>query len=60
VKTPRERYRIDLESIPDFGAPPIIRLRRFLKAALRAYGLKCTSAVELHPDAPKSDGPIEG
>jgi hypothetical protein len=46
----RERYRLDLEALPSWGAPAVIRLRRFLKAALRAYGLKCTSATVLHSD----------
>jgi hypothetical protein len=60
VTAPRERYQLTLEALPD-SAPAVIRLRRFLKAALRAYGLRCTSAVELHPEsAPKPDGPIEG
>jgi hypothetical protein len=26
------------------GVPPVIRLRRALKALLRAYGLRCVSA----------------
>lgn len=57
MKEPRERYRLDLEAVPDFGAPAVIRLRRFLKAALRAYGLRCTSAVELHPDGEEAGPP---
>jgi hypothetical protein len=37
------RYALTLQALPDVaGVPPIIRLRRFLKAALRSYGLKCT------------------
>jgi hypothetical protein len=55
VTAPRERYRLDLEALPD-DVPPIIRLRRFLKAALRSYRLKCVHAVELHPDG-KPDRP---
>jgi len=35
----------------DGGASPIIRLRRFLKSALRSYGLRCTAVVQLHQDA---------
>jgi hypothetical protein len=52
VTVPRETYRLTLEALPDGGAPPIIRLRRFLKAALRSYGLRCTAAVQLHEDSP--------
>ena len=48
---PRERYRLDLEALPDGGAPAAIRLKRFLKMALRAYGLRCVAAVQLHKDA---------
>jgi hypothetical protein len=51
----RERYRLTLEALPDGGAPPIIRLRRFLKAALRSYGLRCTAVVQLHEDSPVSE-----
>jgi hypothetical protein len=40
-----EEFRLVLRSVPDAdGVPTIHRLRRFLKMALRGYGLKCTSA----------------
>ena len=32
-------------SQPQEGPPPTIRLRKFLKMALRAYGLRCTKVV---------------
>lgn len=32
--------------------PPVIRLRRLLKTALRAFGLKCVSVEEVRPDGP--------
>jgi hypothetical protein len=51
----RERYRLDLEALPDGGAPGPIRLKRFLKMALRAYGLRCLAAVELHEDSPATE-----
>jgi hypothetical protein len=51
----RERYRLDLEAMPDGGAPAVIRLKRFLKAALRSYGLRCTAAIELHEDSPVTE-----
>jgi hypothetical protein len=51
----RERYRLDLEALPDGGAPAVIRLRRWLKTGLRAFGLRCTAAVQLHNDSPPTD-----
>ena len=44
------RYLILLESTPG-DAPPIIRLRHLLKAALRQYGLRCAEAEEV-PEEP--------
>ena len=36
------RFALVLQAVPDpGGAPAIIRLRRFLKMALRSYGLRC-------------------
>jgi hypothetical protein len=50
-----ERYSIILQAIPDQGgAPAIIRLRRFLKAALRSYRLRCVRIEAL--DSPASPG----
>ena len=44
------RYSLTLQALPDNGGPPaIIRLRRFLKMALRSYGLKCTSVLPANP-----------
>jgi hypothetical protein len=41
------RYLIELRPIRgNWPTPPILRLRAFLKAAKRAYGLKCVSAKE--------------
>ena len=40
----------------DPAQPPVeIRLRRFLKAALRSYGLRCTSIQERPPETPARD-----
>jgi hypothetical protein len=46
-------FCVHLQALPDPVAPTI-RLRRFLKGALRAYNLRCTRAVQLStkPDAP--------
>jgi hypothetical protein len=51
MKPPRERLALTLEALPN-DAPPIIRLRRFLRMALRSYGLRCTRVVAL-PDDPQ-------
>ncbi|HBI46032.1 MAG TPA: hypothetical protein DDY78_24730 [Planctomycetales bacterium] len=49
MKPRREYFVLILESLPD-GAPPIIRLRRFLKAALRSNGLRCTRITAMPAD----------
>jgi hypothetical protein len=38
-----ERSLVELLALPD-DVPPVVRLRKFLKAALRSYRLRCTSA----------------
>ena len=48
----RERFTLTVEALPD-SAPAVIRLRRWLKMGLRAFGLRCTAAVELLDDAKK-------
>jgi len=68
--TGRPRYLLVLEPSPGGdSAPPIIRLRRLLKAALRVYSLRCVEARELpapgayngatppdsHPGTPHAD-----
>jgi hypothetical protein len=47
--TPREaeRFLVELRALPD-SVPAVIRLRKFLKAALRAYNLRCERASQLH------------
>jgi hypothetical protein len=45
-------YRLILKPIPNPADPGgIRRLRAILKRALRAYGLRCVSCVEIRPDA---------
>ena len=40
-------YEFKVVAVPNFDGPPvIIRLRKFLKAALRAYGLRCVDCRE--------------
>jgi hypothetical protein len=34
------------------GAPVVCRIRRLLKAALRAYGLRCTDHRQIAPPPP--------
>ena len=45
------KYRIDLVALP-FDSPPSIRLRHFLKQALRAWGLKAVRVEELCGNMP--------
>jgi hypothetical protein len=45
-------YRITLQPLPD-RIPGIARLRRFLKMALRGYGLRCVRNEEV--PAPPAD-----
>lgn len=50
MRCEKPRYSLILEVMPgdDGGsAPPIVRLRRALKALLRSHGLRCVSAIEL-------------
>ena len=47
----RPMYIITVVPIPGWPTPAIIRLRRFLKAALRSWGLRCTECRE-HDDGP--------
>jgi hypothetical protein len=55
----RPRFALTLQALPNWGegdVPPIIRLRRFLKAALRSYGLRCTEIRETPPEGREVDG----
>jgi len=57
-----EQFSLTLEALPSWeGAPPIIRLRKFLKAAIRSYGLKCTECRETTPpiESKATSTPIE-
>ncbi len=52
TKPKPERYAIVLQAMPDQdGVPTIIRLRRFLKAALRSYRLRCVRCEPLQDEA---------
>ena len=56
----RERYHLELEpAAGNWRTLPLLRLRASLKAALRAYGFKCTSAAE-HPTPHKAKPPTPG
>ena len=55
---PRERFALVVEDAGDAGDPSvIIRLRLFLKRALRAYGLRCVEARPARPAGPASPPP---
>jgi hypothetical protein len=49
-----ERYTIVLQAMPS-DAPAIIRLRRFLKAALRSYRFRCIGCEALQADVPAQE-----
>lgn len=44
-------YRLTVRPIGPADPPPAIRLRRFLKLALRGFGLKCIDVEEVTPTA---------
>lgn len=44
--TTTEQFTLTLRPLPGWDVPAIIRLRKFLKMALRSYGLRC---VEIRP-----------
>jgi hypothetical protein len=48
-KPPPLEYIVRLRALPS-GVPPETRLKRFLKAALRCYGLRCTEVAEAKPE----------
>jgi hypothetical protein len=52
-------YIIHLQAQPDHPAPPAVRLRRLLKIAGRALGLKCVKMVEQVPPPPRQRGKHE-
>ncbi len=56
----KEAYHLTLVPVPD-SVPGIIRLRRFLKLALRGFGLRCVSVEPVseasgQPDQANSTG----
>ena len=51
MKTSRPTFTLTLVAVPS-DVPPTVRLKRFLKSALRAYGLRCTEAREITPPVP--------
>jgi len=45
----KERFIITVEAEGRDGPPVIIRLRKFLKCALRSFGIRC---VNIRPETP--------
>jgi hypothetical protein len=56
VKTKDKRFLVSLRALPG-AVPETIRLRRFLKCALRAFGLKAESIVEVEHE-PQAAAPV--
>lgn len=48
----RERFIVVLAPAAGWGAPPLVRLRKLLKAALRSHGLRCIRVAVEEPDGP--------
>jgi len=58
-KPARERFTITLEVSPG-RVPAVVRLRKFLKLAQRAFALRCVAiepAVDVDEGRPKKFGP---
>jgi hypothetical protein len=65
----RERFELELVAQPD-EVPAIVRLKRLLKVALRAFGLRCVgartlggtpqAAQDVAGEAEATDGPKAG
>ncbi len=55
----RPRYAIELQDIGG-DTPVAIRLRHFLRRALRDWGLKCTRAVEITDEQTSDEKPVDG
>jgi hypothetical protein len=53
-RPPQPEFLLRLRALPN-GVPVVLRLRKFLKLALRAFFLKCVSAEELPPDAAEAN-----
>jgi hypothetical protein len=47
AKKPPETWRIDIVTLPGDTVPPIVRIKKLLKMALRAYRLKAVSVEPL-------------
>ena len=48
------KFALTLQSVPG-DVPAIIRLRKFLKMALRSYGLRCTEIREIPEPEPEPE-----
>jgi hypothetical protein len=55
-----ERFVVELVAQPDGDAPAVIRLRHFLKAALRAWGLRCTGVRQVNATPTPPPGATSG
>jgi hypothetical protein len=53
-----ETYRIEIRTLPA-DVPPTVRVRQFLKAALRAYRLRATSITETTPYPAEETGLVD-
>lgn len=59
VNTKQQQFTIVLSDTPGHDVPTIIRLRAFLKAAIRSYGLKCVRCEPTPGDEGDGDEKVE-
>jgi hypothetical protein len=56
----QQTFNVVLTALPGWGVPAVVRLRRFLKCALRAYGLRCVEIIEVPVAAPAGERDGQG
>lgn len=55
------RWTIQIQPVPGWSVPPIVRLRGALKVLLRTFGLRCVSILEDDTcDAPAGAATADG
>ena len=58
TKPAQPRYRLELQAQPG-PVDPVLRLRRVLKALLRAYGFRAVFVEEIRPSASPDQEAVE-
>lgn len=55
-----ERFTIEVEALAQWGVPADVRLKRFLKCALRGFGLRCVAVANLIEGRPNDEPEVAG